>query len=159
MTDHENFPLTDYQRANLAKLANYLDSVEPPKFDMRWFNNGTFNKGCTGSPNVCGTVSCAVGHGPAAGIEPCPDDTWASYAKREFVGYDGDDNEAYIDNPVFDFLFDSDWEDVDNTPAGAAARIRYFLKNGIPVSYRFGGRRSNHVEEDAHMIYQGELKQ
>ncbi len=157
MTDHENFPLTDYQRANLTKLANYLDSVEPPKFDMRWFNDNIHNRGPSGNPNVCGTVACAVGYGPAAGIEPCHDDTWASYAKREFVGEDG--YRFDIDSPVFDFLFDSDWEDVDNTPAGAAARIRYFLKNGIPVNYRYNGRRSSDIEEDAHLIYQGELKQ
>lgn len=108
---------------NLLHLANFLDAprVQPLKFDMwRW-------------ESACGTVACAVGHGPLAGIEMTPGEKkakdagvgWAVYCARAF----GVSNIS----PEMGWLFQSWWQKKDNTPEGAAARIRYYLKHGVPI--------------------------
>jgi hypothetical protein len=78
----------------------------------------------------CGTVACAAGHGPAAGIP---------FKSGEFeLGIDNDwgniNWNRYITRAfgveltfVFDFLFGSKWRIYDNHHYGAAARIRYLL--------------------------------
>lgn len=135
------------QRKNLLKLAVYLESLprDYKHFDMRDYADHRGKCSLRGEPRQlaaaqpreflsnCGTVACAAGHGPAAGIRPHPTDFvgawfgWSSYVARSFTGYDDD---------LFDFLFTSGWEDSDNTHYGAAARIRYFLATGnIPRAY------------------------
>jgi hypothetical protein len=34
------------------------------------------------------------------------------------------------------YLFGSDWVHEDNTPTGAAKRIRYFVANGLPENWK-----------------------
>lgn len=38
----------------------------------------------------------------------------------------------------WNWLFGSEWEDVDNTPKGAAKRIRIFLESGVPEAFLEG---------------------
>jgi len=116
------------KRKNLNKLADYLDaSTPPPKFDMMFFfmrRQGN-NLGNLNDPyqikdefyTECDTVACAVGHGPLAGIKAKKGETWATYAFRTLCSCDDS----------FDWCFAQYWADHDNTPKGAAARIRYML--------------------------------
>jgi hypothetical protein len=145
--------LDQEHRANLLTLAEYLESlpVDYDHFSMFAFAD---HKGqcelpdqadvlAADKPEVflsnCGTVACAVGHGPAAGLEPIDsefvhwkgavdDFDWDSYCDRVF-GASG--------SALFEFLFSGKWTPIDNHHYGAAARIRYFLETGlIPmVSY------------------------
>lgn len=101
------------QFANCKKLATYL--LELPddydQFDMWWYTQN-------GEPpqnTDCGTVACAAGHGPAAGIEPKPNEGWESYTKRVFSSSH--------------WMFASTWSRHDNTAHGAAKRIIYALRN------------------------------
>lgn len=88
----------------------------------------------------CGTVACALGHAPAAGIKPHEDEflwstpwgkekpepvgfSWYAYGRRVF----GVDNEDF-DN--FSFLFAGTWDLYDGHHYGAAARIHYLLAGG-----------------------------
>lgn len=151
------------QRQNLAKLAIYLESLPPSykHFDMQGYaaHNGVCQ--LADSPRIlaakkpneflanCGTVACAAGHGPAAGIKFARDEVgeqwalWSSYVGRVFGAGEGSCD--------FDFLFASFWQDYDNHHYGAAARIRYFLATGevhtpsravVPLyaAYRKGSR-------------------
>lgn len=129
--------LTRAQRRNLAKLAAYLEGL--PR-DYRHFNMGYYLKlksngdelayvRKNGGVASCGTVACAVGHGPAAGIlfrsgdfvwgEP----HWRAYAERFVPKEHGPDCE---------WAFGGSWSHHDNHHWGAAARIRYLLKHGRP---------------------------
>lgn len=123
--------LSDAQRNNLSTLASYLERLPSnyKHFDMETFayseeheevptseiQNGKFS---------CGTVACAVGHGPAAGITFCPSDLepngypgWLKYSER-FVP---------SGSPEWIWCFSDEWAEFDNTPRGAAARIRHLL--------------------------------
>ena len=109
------------REANLRKLAAKLLAVSESEFDMAFFSDN--DEPC--DPVRCGTVGCAVGWGPAAGIEASVnDDNWWNYSYRVFVP--SDDVEAW------DWCFDADWASVDNTPSGAALRILYLLDKGLP---------------------------
>lgn len=134
--------LTAKHRKNLLKLAEGLRrSVPPPAFDIggfmetpERFENEPQPRGVKRSfYSECGATACAVGHGPLFGIKVSPnDDTWFDYCERVFGVQDGD--------PVWDWLFDSEWVSIDNTPQGAAARILFLLEHGFPP------RQYNYVE-------------
>jgi hypothetical protein len=147
MSDATKPALTRSQRKNLAKLADYLESL--PKgyrhFDMMSFleERKRAKRGAVveyvrsnGGVNQCGTVACAVGHGPAAGV---------LFYRRELT-LDGDNNlaphwEVYTARFVprfgreFSWAFGADWYGTDNHHWGAAARIRHLLKRGVPDGF------------------------
>jgi hypothetical protein len=116
-------------RDNLLKLADYLEKLpdDYEQFHMYSYMAERYRAGWTTfdlnerSKPACGTVACAVGHGPAAGIRIYGDWDWESYADRVFGELSGDD---------FTYMFGSSWADTDNTPKGAAARIRTFVELG-----------------------------
>lgn len=111
-----DLPADIQRRINLQQLADHLDTVKKRHFDMRYFETHVW---------WCGTVACAAGHGPLAGIPFIPQDDgqWGRYTERAFTGpsYDG-----------WSWMFSSGWKKADDTPQGAAARIRYFLQHGNP---------------------------
>lgn len=131
-------------RKNLKKLADYLWDL-PRNYNH--FDMGDFcviddpilympiepHETSCGIKELdyCGTAACAAGHGPSAGIKARKDEDWRQYVGRVFGCGDSlpDDGFEYA---AFEFLFDSYWNDVDNTPKGAAKRIYYFLENGLP---------------------------
>lgn len=137
--------LTEKSRQNLLKLASYLESL-PEDYDhftmKNYFLNNqyqtTFPTKDELNMTTCGTVACAVGHGPAAGIEltgryitkllyRVRDGAilvrWSAYTIDNFLdGLDDSD----IDR-TFAFLFDTSWSEHDDHHWGAAARIYYFL--------------------------------
>lgn len=117
-------------RENLLRLASYLETLPE---DYEHFDMGLY--ACTEESDEplpseldlteCGTVACAVGHGPAAGIAPEPDEDWSEYSERVFdLPFTANPNSEWA------WCFDSEWAAVDNTPTGAAKRIRYLLEHG-----------------------------
>ncbi len=136
MTKHIPLNVTQTQRDNLELLAAYLEKLPE---DYTEFNMRTYARlntiGDLYSPRDghwpgtgCGTAGCAVGHGPAAGILPIIEDSdWEDYAWRVFG------SDAWGADPLWDWLFAAQWHKVDNTPQGAAQRIRYTLASGIPM--------------------------
>jgi hypothetical protein len=114
-------------RENLLKLADYLDKLpdDYEQFHMREYMMTTGGREVMyiweQTKPDCGTVACAVGHGPSAGIRVYGDSDWESYADRVFGELPHDD---------FTYMFGSSWCDTDNTPKGAAARIRTFVELG-----------------------------
>lgn len=140
----------EQQRANLDKLATYLENLpeDYEHFEMSdYMDNSRISierltdyARHNGGVAACGTVACAIGHGPAAGIlfededfgktyfpgvgtlDNAPD--WSKYSLR-FVDRQGEDM-------AFNWMFAGRWHTYDNTHRGAAARIRYYLDHGVP---------------------------
>ncbi len=121
------------RRQNLRKLAIYLANLpdDCKHFDMYMYcyNSRTH---CDINPadvadveNECGTVACALGHGPAAGILPKREQSWVRYGMINFYGADQDDT-------IHTFLFGGTWKNLDNTAKGAAKRIYWYLEHGVP---------------------------
>lgn len=118
--------MTQEQKQNLLKLARYLWKRKPGKwFNMKFLTND--KRGCDfelsdAEPFVdCGTVGCALGWAPAAGVATKNGEGWERFAVRAF------------DLPFFSrswaFLFDMNW---DSNPRLAAARIVHLLLQGEP---------------------------
>lgn len=131
MSDHTpTYTLTPYQRQNLKKLASYLEQLKPPEseedpaFDMADFTTEDVGHDECRLQLDCGSCGCAIGHGPYAGIPKLTTETWYQYHLRVFG------------TEVYGWCFAGEWKEVDNTPQGAAARIRIALEHGIPNDYR-----------------------
>lgn len=128
MIEHIPLDITEKQKANLLKLAEYLSQPEiKADFTMKKYTIGD-TKNCTESERTrCGTVGCAIGHGPYAGIPKKRCESWNEYAERVFT------NGVYH-KPLHQFLFEGDWHAVDNSREGVVKRIHYALKHGVPFS-------------------------
>lgn len=119
--------LTKKRRDNFFKLAFHLYNLiqtEVLDFDMDTFQNKT----------DCGTIACACGHGPFAGVKMKSTESWQSYAKRCFIGTTNYSNCRYN---LHMWCFSAGWSPIDNTPKGAAKRIFMMLEHGIPVGKFF----------------------
>jgi hypothetical protein len=115
-------------RTNLEKLASYLEGLPADcnhfKMNTYFQRYGTFRTyGDATLAGDCDTAACAVGHGPAAGIILATEvSDWADYGEKAF--------ELASDEWVW--CFSGGWSAVDNTPHGAAKRIRHLLYDGVP---------------------------
>ena len=128
---------------NCERLAAYLESLPEgySNFDMSDFilNTGNLEDQIdyaknNGGVHKCGTAACAVGHGPAAGIL-FPED------KKYWVPHTGAPawftySQLFINNShgarsiaLWSWCFGGDWSLCDDTPHGAAKRLRYLIAN------------------------------
>lgn len=124
--------------ANLEKLRDHLAALptDYQHFDMSTFyghlgDNGDFS--CQPSdvkPPACGTVACAVGHGPLIGIKAKEHEFWEDYNFRAFGLYITCEHGVKEEDDRWEWCFCSKWSDKDNTAQGAAKRIDYILKHG-----------------------------
>lgn len=114
------------RRKNLQILADGLYSL--PKdynnFDMAEYYS--HENPTTNQLPECGTVACAVGHGPAFGI-PVDEYTVTGSVAWELYNDKFTDPQNEKDDWKFAFLFGSNWQEIDNTPKGAAKRIYAML--------------------------------
>lgn len=124
-------------RDNLRKLADYLMAGNLKKdFSMAAYcevglpGEPDFDSIVSPQLHACGTVGCALGHGPDAGIAPLDDESWNDYMERAFGIPLGPSMDQI--SPAYHWLFGFGWTLTDNSIQGAAWRIYEFLDNGIP---------------------------
>jgi hypothetical protein len=120
---------------NLEKMAQYVENLPQSVFDMSSFR--------LGDPipisHECKTVGCIIGHCTILDLNPLPVDNLfgINYPTINFYrwcfNFTGIHQSDDVDE--FLFLFGSDWDKIDNTPKGAAQRIRYFLEYGLPENW------------------------
>lgn len=139
--------LTNTQRKNLGILSAHLLSLpeDYQNFGMKSFCTSKINdedEEDGGEPiypiqnqakeiHNCGAVACALGHGIAAGVKNWKKfDEWNAYGHHYF-GLEGWSDE-------WEWCFSGDWHYRDNTPQGAALRIKWLLEKGLP---------NNHVDQ------------
>lgn len=118
--------MTPEHKQNLLRLAEYLEGELKAKFDMEYYSELSTRSymsysACELGPGVtaCGSVGCAVGHGPYAGIPKEKDEYWTNYAHRVFGKFWG-------------YAFHGSWSEIpeQNTPRATAARIRLVAELG-----------------------------
>jgi len=125
-------------KENLKLMADYIETIPQEKFDMERFRTGEIKH------HECDSVGCVIGHCTVLDKNPLPlhkSGDIAFYAwSKEFTGLPSL-------SPDWQYLFSSEWETVDNTPVGAASRIRHFLENGLPQDGR------EQMEDNAPLSY------
>lgn len=111
---------------NLLKIANYSKDILPIVFDM-----GMCRKMETVVTPVCTTVGCILGH--------CTILDAANVIKNhmtggeiDYLGWAEDFTGLQTTSREFQWLFSARWVRVDNTPTGAARRIKNFVAYGVP---------------------------
>ena len=123
---------TEDQEANLLALADFLDK-DPSNFDMGNFaenDEQSVDVCAINSDHNCGTVCCAIGMSPFIFPEKCNKSLRVgSYLDWQCLG---DYLYGKLNMFAWDWMFSHMWTRYDNTPRGAARRIRYFVKNGLP---------------------------
>lgn len=123
MKQIEHLPLPETVKIeNLHKMAGYIQTVSQKVFDMSdcW--------------NACNSVGCAWGHSYLhfTGQK----NFHGGLANRWIDKFTGlNVLRTKIDERAFGWCFWAMWRDCDNTPKGAAKRIRYLLKYGLPKEF------------------------
>jgi len=132
--------LTQENKENLATLAAYLERLP---VNYQHFQMATYYSGLNEDeyivceePMACGSVACAVGHGPAAGVcATSPSMGWNDYSAL----FTGELYGRIHGNREYNWCFSGRWSLIDNTHRGAAARIRYLLDHdGVPEDFESG---------------------
>ncbi len=164
-------------RQNLYNLANFLKTVQEDNVDVE-FEMGSFYSTAEGYLlNRCGASACAVGHyAVMLGWEASDDGTrpiggfgdnpptelhygslmsWTDFSDV-VIGVPRDSNIEGRD--AWDWMFDGDWNQSDNTAKGAAARIEYYLAHGVPEDFVIGMESSSDYEKYIR-LYQSFLDQ
>lgn len=109
---------------NLVRLADFLERLPAPAFVC----DAPIGEG---APTTLGT--CALGWAPA--VVPATESDYDRAMFRDAVSfnYDRYHFRAFgieAGTPTWDWCFSSAWASVDDTPAGAAKRLRYVAGNG-----------------------------
>jgi hypothetical protein len=135
MMDNTNKPvITTEQEANLRKGAAYLLAGQTAmEFDMSTYistdsehwDDDDYTEDPIPFNHKCGSIGCALGHFPDAGVEPLKEENWDDYADRV----------TGLNNLCWMWCFDVVWAQLDNTPQGAAKRILWLLDKGLPINY------------------------
>ncbi len=111
---------------NLKLMADYIETVPPEMFDMRTFRDRGFE-----TEIKCNSVGCVIGHcvhlGPEFVIITC--------GKIEFMFWSIRFTGLHYQQDQWKWCFDSNWDEFDNTPTGAAKRIRWLIANGLPENW------------------------
>jgi len=116
------------QRQNLKDLRDYLsgDLHEGSEFDMQRFSE---ENGDRDAATECGSVGCAIGHGPYAGIRKYEEETWQEYSVRAFSAdwrLPAPQDEKY----QYAWMFHTIWAEHFPTKDDAVKRIDAFLQYG-----------------------------
>lgn len=153
--EHNAVSLTPKQRKSLSTLATILyDHVKDRDRRHRHFAMQSFildanmntieregEKLKKGSLTACNTAACAAGWGAMFHElirQPVPVDLSGGIDWEEFVrSLVGEDMDVVGSNDLTTFLFGGGWSQIDNTSNGAARRIWYVLKFGIPVTSEY----------------------
>lgn len=117
-------------KKNLLRIAELADTISPEKFDMSIYRNfaGTESQ----LTPACNSVGCLIGHATILNKalfrrllkkHGVCDQLFIDWSE-EFTGIKNLDE--------WEYLFSWRWNKADNTPTGAAKRIRYVLEHGFP---------------------------
>lgn len=108
-------------------MADHIETIPEEKFDVEIYREVNNH-----DTHECESVGCTIGHCTVL-------DKWENIPLTLY--YDIDYNQwskqftGITKMSEWEYLFGCDWKDVDNTPTGAAKRIRNFVENGLPEDW------------------------
>lgn len=124
-------------RENLQRAADYIRTIPQERFNMGVYRDalpGQDEQPENEFDHECKTVGCVIGHctilDKGNALPMGPNSRWINYTDWSFKFF------GPLSQEEWDWCFDYNWKDRDNTPEGAALRIEWLLKHGLPVDWR-----------------------
>jgi hypothetical protein len=112
-------------KENLKLMVEHIRTIPQEMFDMSDYRNGQAK-----TPE-CDSVGCVLGHCTVLDPSPLPRKGFGS--SIDFHAW-SDGFTGLIGNE-WGWCFSGGWIGTDNTPEGAALRIEWLLKNGLPKDW------------------------
>ena len=114
-------------KENLLRMADHIETVPQDVFSMRYYRGGG-NDSTEDLTHECKSVGCVIGHCVIL-------DNWENVPKDDLFGiYYMEWSEKFTGlrglSYKWIYAFSGDWKQHDNTPKGAAERLRK-LANGF----------------------------
>lgn len=117
-------------KENLSRMADYIETIPQERFHMLDYRDLGDDLGSV----QCNSVGCIIGH--CTVLDPYPQGIPRfSSGSINFTAWS--QNFTGIEHAfrAWQFMFAPQWVDSDNTPIGAAKRIRWALKHGVPKNW------------------------
>ena len=114
-------------KGNLLRMADYAETIRPELFNIAVYRQGQ----CI-TPE-CDSIGCLIGHCTILDTKQLPINFLGII---DFYVWINDFAGLMPGTPKWHWCFSPLWVDVDNTPTGAAARIRYLVEHGLPENWR-----------------------
>jgi len=111
-------------RENLQKMADYIRTIPQDRFSMKFYRFGQHE-----TPE-CDSVGCIVGHCTILDTNPLP-----IYRSKAINFNEWSDQFTLLYGASWAWCFSERWARVDNTSEGAALRIEWLLKHGLPENW------------------------
>lgn len=115
-------------KKNLIKMADYIETIPQEVFDMEEYRQQKLDN----SEPKCKSIGCIIGHCTILDKNPLPR---RSNGEIEFWEWSEEFTGICYLSDEWDYLFGCKWKNTDNTPTGAADRIRYFVVRGLPFDW------------------------
>lgn len=122
--------MTQEQRNNLKKLADFIRTVPQEKFSMFAYRGDEDE-----FTHECNTIGCALGYAPQVLYDNLQDVPKYPDSRIRFEKISDEKLGIISFSYAFAWMFSLRWTGVDNTPTGAADRIEWFLNHGLPGNW------------------------
>ena len=114
-------------KKNLLRMADHIEKVPQERFNPEIYRGRSDDF----TPE-CNSVGCTIGHCAIL-------DKWENVPRNDFGNIQfftwSRQFTGVMSLSEWKYLFDPNWHKTDNTPTGAAKRIRYFVENGLPEDW------------------------
>lgn len=111
-------------KENLQRMADHIRTIPQEMFGMGDYRTGDRTTA------ECDSVGCILGHCTVLETGEFPRFTSGSIDftawEESFTGTSDDE---------WNWCFSDNWSETDNTPEGAALRIEWLIKNGLPEDW------------------------
>lgn len=120
-------------------MADYIRTVPQESFNMAVFRSGL------ATSHECSSIGCVIGHCTVLDKNPLPIDNEVHLI--DFDQWSINFTGLGMNDPEWHWCFGGAWCEIDNTPTGAADRIEWLLKHGLPEDW------ATQLEGDKPLIY------
>ncbi len=133
----------DMNVENLQKIADHIRTVPQEMFDMHHYRvklaaTRQIDYESSWAKPECDSIGCAIGHSTVLDIENVKKNFMHDIAGKPAISF-AHWSEQFTglskSTPQWVWCFATNWGRVDNTPEGAARRIEWLVKNGLPKNW------------------------
>lgn len=112
-------------KENLQRMADHIRTIPQEMFGMSDYRTGDRHTA------ECDSVGCVLGHCTVLETGELP-----RYLNRSIDFIAWEESFTGTTQEEWEWCFSDNWSETDNTPEGAALRIEWLIKNGLPEDWK-----------------------